>query len=384
MSCAALVLNQHKHDEETMAVEQSPASSQGTPVRHSILGPPYRWLQIDCQCYYSENLYVHSVNAYFRLPSLNSSEAEFWAANNSSLGTDRSPAPTYNTAQRADIYREVMKEACRRAKIPEVYRTNLLNIAEQYTPLHPELFLPPIATENPGSGGGHELGPGLDLQSVFTSTFLKVWKSACSGEPLPQDLRHVHDACFECSFLQRDFCLRIKEELKHFKTKDLPHLRPNSMNRNGCILNEIGLGPLMDRIVGTFLLPVCNILYPELLETGLSAHHSFIVDYAVGQDVSLGVHDDNSEITINVALSEDYEGGSLALYHRARVEHPQRLEKKPYYHRVGMGTLLMHPGELLHEVLPLTSGERQGLIIWMKSDGFRKTNGCALCRSNKT
>eukprot|EP00443_Scrippsiella_acuminata_P029282 CAMPEP_0115285190 /NCGR_PEP_ID=MMETSP0270-20121206/61296_1 /TAXON_ID=71861 /ORGANISM="Scrippsiella trochoidea, Strain CCMP3099" /LENGTH=65 /DNA_ID=CAMNT_0002702191 /DNA_START=47 /DNA_END=241 /DNA_ORIENTATION=+ len=65
------------------------------------------------------------------------------------------------------------------------------------------------------------------------------------------------------------------------------------MNRNGCILNEIGLGPLMDRIIMMYLLPVCLKLYPEYLEHGLDAHHSFIVDYGVGKDTSLGVHDDN-------------------------------------------------------------------------------------------
>ena len=68
------------------------------------------------------------------------------------------------------------------------------------------------------------------------------------------------------------------------------------MNRDGLILNEIGLGPLMDRLIQYYLGPVCAALYPRLLGQGFEAHHSFIVQYSMATDRSLGVHDDNSEV----------------------------------------------------------------------------------------
>ncbi|CAE8592783.1 unnamed protein product [Polarella glacialis] len=82
----------------------------------------------------------------------------------------------------------------------------------------------------------------------------------------------------------------------------------------------------MDRIIKLYIEPVCRVLYPDMLGPGWDSHHSFVVDYGVGKDTNLGVHDDNSEVTVNIALSEDYSGAELALYHRARVAHPQKLE----------------------------------------------------------
>lgn len=341
----------------------------------SVLGPPFRWLQIDCSCYYSQNLYARAVDAYFTLPLREASQSEFWAANE---GSER-----YEEEQRHAIYQDAVREAKRRTGIPELYLHNAIAIHERYRPLHPEFFPAPL-----GTGGlptaGPEVAPGLLAESVFLPAFLDVWRHARDGTGLPPELKHVHDMCFECPLFTREFSIKIKEELRNFKAQSLQHHRPNSMNRNGCILNEIGFGPLMDRMIGVYLLPVCRVLYPEQLDGGLDSHHSFIVDYAVGEDrdASLGVHDDNSEVTINVALSEDYIGGVLALYHRARVAHPQLLEKTPYHHRVGMGTMLTHPGSLLHEVLPLTSGERMGLIVWLRSDAYRLKNGCPLCRNS--
>eukprot|EP00658_Telonema_sp_P-2_P021556 TRINITY_DN18588_c0_g1_i1.p1 TRINITY_DN18588_c0_g1~~TRINITY_DN18588_c0_g1_i1.p1 ORF type:complete len:214 (+),score=19.85 TRINITY_DN18588_c0_g1_i1:3-644(+) len=152
------------------------------------------------------------------------------------------------------------------------------------------------------------------------------------------------------------------------------------MNRAGLILNEIGLGPLMDRILKHYLGPVCRALYPRLLSSGFEAHHSFIVSYSLETDRSLGVHDDNSEVTINISLSNQYTGADLALYHHARVANPQLEKKERYCWRVSRaGNMLIHPGEMLHEVLPLESGDRMGLIMWIRSNHFRTTHGCPLC-----
>ena len=38
---------------------------------------------------------------------------------------------------------------------------------------------------------------------------------------------------------------------------------------------------------------------------------AFIVKYALDEDTELADHFDNAEITLNVALSQDYEGGEL-------------------------------------------------------------------------
>ena len=37
-------------------------------------------------------------------------------------------------------------------------------------------------------------------------------------------------------------------------------------------------------------------------DTGLDSHKAFVVSYKIGQDVDLGYHYDNAEVTLNVSL----------------------------------------------------------------------------------
>ncbi|CAK0891033.1 unnamed protein product [Prorocentrum cordatum] len=310
-----------------------------------VMGPPYRWLPIECSCQFLENLYVRSVDAYFRMPAPGASDAEFWASNDT--------RSQFDDETKAAIVASVRTELGRRSAIPKLFCRNL-------------------AIALMGMASSH----------IFQPEFLSMWQSVLNGGPPPEAIQDVRDGAFVFPLFSREFCKHLLEELKHFKTTGLPHQQPNSMNRQGCILNEIGLGPFMDQLLSHFLTPVFRVLFPDLMAAGIDSHHSFIVRYKMGQDTSLGVHDDNSEITLNVALCdpEQYSGGKLALYHRERCEHPQLLKlDSPYIHCAGTGTALAHSGDLLHEVLPLTGGERAGLIMWLRSDTHRRSHGCPLC-----
>lgn len=54
-----------------------------------------------------------------------------------------------------------------------------------------------------------------------------------------------------------------------------------------------------------------QLLYPEWVKDGLDSHHTFIVVYQVGKDVDLSYHYDDAEVTLNVSLGKNYEGGEL-------------------------------------------------------------------------
>ena len=43
----------------------------------------------------------------------------------------------------------------------------------------------------------------------------------------------------------------------------------------------------------------------------MDSHKAFIVKYALEEDTELAEHFDNAEVTLNVAISQDYEGGEL-------------------------------------------------------------------------
>jgi len=320
---------------------------------------------VECECQFNENIYIKSVDRYFKLPEGANIE-DFWEANKSVAAGHEN--------EKWKLFEEVKKDVERRKRLPELFAENLM-ACQRYRPQHQGFFPEPDAAP----ADAIHVTPGLAAADIFLDEFLELWREVKEGKR-PSAVKPVHDTCYQCPFLKESFVNVLKEEIKNFKSQNLPHQQPNSMNKNGCILNEIGFGPFMDRIVGVYLVPVCQFLFPDVLGQGVDAHHSFIVQYGVGMDTSLGVHDDNSEVTVNVALSDDYSGAELALYHRARLDHPQLVDKSGgYHHRVSPGTMLLHPGALLHEVLPLTAGERSGFIIWLRSNAWRRQNGCPLC-----
>lgn len=313
------------------------------------------------------------VDRYFKLPSLETTSAEFWS-------TANADAPPYDNEVKADIEEQARNESRRRLQLSATYRYNAAQCAALYKPLHRELFpahdlpMPELSVEQPP-----DVAPGVAASDIFTSEFLATWKDAVAGSKSPQGLRHVHNECFEVPLFQTSFCSKLVAEIDHFKAQKLPHQWPNNMNRGGCILNEIGLGPFMDRLIHLYLGPVMKAVYGRFLDEGFEAHHSFIVAYNMNGDKTLGVHDDNSEVTINIALREDFEGGSLALYQHARTQHPQQVAGKSFEWRTSAGTMLFHPGEMLHEVLPLQKGNRMGMIVWIRSNSYRSKHGCPLC-----
>lgn len=362
------------------------AVGQGMPVPN-LLGPPYRWLLPDCRCFYSDSIYVkvsmgEKIDRYFTLPTLETSATDFWGLN-AKVAHD---LQDISSEVKDDIYNRVKSESTRRRHLSATYRHNAAACAAMYSPLHPELFpahdlpMPDLSVEDPP-----DVAPGVPAAEIFTPEFLASWKDAVNGSAEPDGLKLVHAECFQVPVFPKAFCDKLVAEIEHFKSQEpvIPHQWPNNMNRNGCILNEIGLGPFMDRLIHLYLGPLCKAVYPRFLKDGFEAHHSFIVSYSVGKDTSLGVHDDNSEVTINIALRDDFEGASLALYNHARTAHPQVCAKDKHLWKVGAGTMLFHPGEMLHEVLPLTNGRRMGLIVWIRSTSWRSEHGCPLCQKTE-
>lgn len=67
----------------------------------------------------------------------------------------------------------------------------------------------------------------------------------------------------------------------------------------------------MNPLVFDYLNPIAKLLYPEWVRDGLDSHRAFTVMYKIGKDVDLSYHYDDAEVTLNVSLGKDYEGGEL-------------------------------------------------------------------------
>ncbi len=72
------------------------------------------------------------------------------------------------------------------------------------------------------------------------------------------------------------------------------------------LLDELGFTSFIDELRNQYLNPLVQVLYGDeyVGNTGLDSHKAFIVSYKIGQDIDLGYHYDNAEITLNVSLGK--------------------------------------------------------------------------------
>ena len=172
---------------------------------------------------------------------------------------------------------------------------------------------------------------------------------------------------WSCPLLKKDFCDILLEELENIDSSNINVTRPNTMNNYGVVLGLIGLGPALNHFVEGYLVPVVRQLFGEIADT-VDASHVFTIKYREGLDLGLDMHTDDSDITINVCLGKHFEGSGLQFCgFMGHSDH--RKSSNRIHHRVGR--CLIHLGRLRHGADDITSGERQNLIIWMRSTEFR-------------
>ena len=102
----------------------------------------------------------------------------------------------------------------------------------------------------------------------------------------------------------------------------LPARRPNSMNRYGLILNEIGLRPSLDALQRE-VWPVARSLWPTEGES-FHNHHSFCVSYKPDEDRGLDMHTDDSDVTFNMCLGRNFSGAALTICGDSRTPQHRR------------------------------------------------------------
>eukprot|EP00754_Rhynchopus_humris_P035488 Rhum_TRINITY_DN17011_c0_g1::Rhum_TRINITY_DN17011_c0_g1_i1::g.165046::m.165046 len=152
----------------------------------------------------------------------------------------------------------------------------------------------------------------------------------------------------------------LQEELGHLAQAGIPIRRPNGMNRHGVILEDVGMADSISSVVGRYLAPLAQLLYPEhITAADVTDHHAFSIRYKIGDDVSLAEHSDASAFTFNLCLGGDFTGSEVAFPQAAA---PAVLTQKP-------GVALLHRGMKRHYATKLESGQRTNLVVWMFGDG---------------
>jgi len=247
-----------------------------------------------------------------------------------------------------------------------------------------------------------------DLYSFSTSFLCPMLREAVENGCGKKDILEAIHATVESEVgvysmpvFTDDFCQRLCEELEHLEGCGLPLVRPNSMNNYGLVLDELGFTPLLNGFREKVVQPLASVLFADTLtvkerhlgdrchqpsadskgQAVLDSHHGFVVQYRMGEDLSLGFHYDAADVTINVCIGKPgFTGGQL--FFRGLLGSPNADDEHlKVSHNVGRGVL--HRGQHRHGALPITAGARYNLIVWCRSSALSQNDSCESCSGCK-
>uniref|UniRef100_A0A8C3CNU8 2-oxoglutarate and iron dependent oxygenase domain containing 2 n=1 Tax=Cairina moschata TaxID=8855 RepID=A0A8C3CNU8_CAIMO len=306
-----------------------------------------------CSCFFSSNLFVRRCGLHVRYRHREQLLSDYGTA----LRERGCGSPEVLEA----VVREIEAEVQRRKQLIHQSTERKAIIASRYKRKHPEVYV---------------------LQDSFLAPeFLEI-VSYCTSPDAHLDglLRYTESfsdkRIYRLPVFTEEFCRAFVEELENFEQSDMPKGRPNSMNNYGVLLNEIGMDenfitPLREK----YLRPITALLYPDLGGACLDSHKAFVVKYALHEDLDLSSHYDNAEVTLNVSLGKDFTEGSL--YFGDFRQDPSPVPSYIEVEHVGTQGLL-HRGGQIHGALPIASGERWNLIVWMRASAIRNRL-CPMC-----
>lgn len=342
----------------------APTSTEPLPTSiHS------RHPSIDCACYYTENFFFGPRHFFFGPRHFTFEGEDAFRRQNADLLASLSPSDAEGLLSGLEA------EALRRRQQPALAAARKAKIEAEYTRLHPSLWT--LSDEW--------------LHADFIELVHRARRAGRAHDGAHTDgggaepfkpPRKVAEGVFALPVFSERFCQLLCEELDAFGRSGLPCGQPNSMNRHGALLDELGLYPgLLDPLVREWLVPLCSQI-PAFAAVGgghLNSHKSFVVTYRIGEDEHLTEHFDNAEVTLNANLGLSFEAGELCFY-----GHKDAATDAPSAHHAwtaGVGHAVLHLGQQVHAALPITEGERRNLVIWMRSTAWRRENGCPMCGS---
>ncbi|CAK8573980.1 unnamed protein product [Lathyrus sativus] len=227
-----------------------------------------------------------------------------------------------------------------------------------YPPLHKEMYT--MLSEN-----------------FFAPSFLRAIKENTEAG-FRSIMAEPSRGIYTFEIFQPHFCEMLVSEVDHFErwvheTK-FRIMRPNTMNQYGAVLDDFGLGTMMDKLMNDFIRPIARVFFSEIGGSTLDSHHGFVVEYGTNRDVELGFHVDDAEVTLNICLGTQFSGGELFFRGVRCDEHvnteTQSGEIFDYPHVPGHAVL--HSGRHRHGARPTISGNRINLILWCRSSAFRE------------
>jgi len=191
-------------------------------------------------------------------------------------------------------------------------------------------------------------------------------------------VRELAPNLFELSgFFDPDWIRRVSEELSRVQdwtsTEDVRYSPPNSMHYAGFEVAPIGWGDLMNQLSAELVTQLAHRLFPDRDWPDLVDGHGFVAQYGEAADRSLGLHVDDSDVTMTLCLGTVFEGSEIVfegircpLHQQTQNTEEERVIVAPV-----PGNALVHLGAHRHRVSSLLSGHRQSLILWARGASTR-------------
>jgi len=142
------------------------------------------------------------------------------------------------------------------------------------------------------------------LQTTFDEVSLAPSYSAAVREgSLPRVLFEESPGVFSFDMFTPEYCKRLIAGLEEAeRSRPMAAARqPNSMNRYGSILDDIGFRRMLEELVNGWLKPLCKVVFPEAGE--VEDFYAFTVKYKLGEDLSLDIHRDSSDVNSPVSTT---------------------------------------------------------------------------------
>ena len=226
--------------------------------------------------------------------------------------------------------------------------------------------------------------PALD-SSVYHPALRKAIQDAWadpSKEDAVMDLwKEVSPGVYQCQFFDPTKLHIIREYLDKAGESGIP-LRPPYgivLNRKGFMLDPRSNGYLAmpkfqyfyHDLMDSYMRPLGRLFYPEFVRPeDDSETFGFSIQYQPNKDQSIRQHSDGSSLTLNINLNlpngqEEYSGSSLYFVD------PETGKKNTV--NFAPGVAVMHLGAIPYAALPITSGERSNLVLWLYGRGGRRS-----------
>ncbi|XP_051954054.1 2-oxoglutarate and iron-dependent oxygenase domain-containing protein 2 isoform X1 [Xyrauchen texanus] len=311
-----------------------------------------------CSCFFTDNIFLEEYKLHVRFVSENQFRKDYESILRSLGCVSRS--------QVNDVLRKINVEIKRRHNHTLESAKRAAIIQEIYKPLHQHVY---------------------HLQESFLAPeLLQIVKYVGSSEANMEGLMNLIQTeaapgVYRFPVFTKEFCKDLIEELEHFEQSEAPKGRPNTMNNYGILLNELGfdesfITPLRE----LYLHPLTALLYSDCGGSSLDSQKAFVVKYAMGEDLDLSYHYDNAEVTLNVSLGKEFMEGNL-FFGAMRQVPLSETECVEVEHHVTEG--LLHRGQHMHGALPISSGARWNLIIWMRAS-HERNKLCPMCGKRPT